>query len=68
MNAVRGLIRRVVYPAGTRVSGKDRGEWVKLTDAEVEYLFLLTARAPAKDGMAALYSKLGYERNRRRGS
>lgn len=31
---IQGVIRRTVIPAGKRVSGKERGEWMKLTDEE----------------------------------
>lgn len=29
-----GVIRRTVIPAHSRVTGKERGEWMKLTDEE----------------------------------
>lgn len=33
---MKGVIKRVVYPAGKRLVGKERGEWMKLTDEEAE--------------------------------
>lgn len=30
----QGVIKHVVYPAGVRLTGKERGEWMKLTDDE----------------------------------
>ena len=34
----RGIIKRVVYPAGKRIVGKERGEWMKLTDDEARLI------------------------------
>lgn len=39
-----GVINRVVYPAGARIGGKERGEWMKLTDDESALITRLRGR------------------------